>query len=704
LRDSKNHFYMIIVFLIVASCIAFGRIAGNDFINFDDNGYVTENNDVQSGFNPASVKWAFTAVVVGNWHPLAVLSHMLDWSLFGANASGHHLMSLLLHIGAVILLFLFLNKATKNVWPSAFAAALFALHPLRVESVAWVAERKDVLSMFFGMAGIYAYVFYAEKPGLSKYFMCLVLFALALMSKPMLVTLPFVLMLLDYWPLGRWQKKIITPAVAKSSNTLESHKRKKKQQKAEQSASNESKVCVSGSIESKKTIAWIFIEKIPFLVLAFVVCMITLWTQNTHGAMSSLQKATFIERLSNALVSYVAYLGKIIWPVDLAFFYPYKYSLPVWEVAACAIVLAIISTAVIYYLKKAAFLFVGWFWYLGALVPVVGFIQVGGQAMADRYTYLSSAGIAIMTAWGMPALIKNEGIRKKILFPAGIAILAVLSGLTWQQCGYWKNSITLYSHALQVTKNNFLADVNLGTALSDEGKIKDAIEHYNEGIRIKPEYATAFYSRGLAYFRLGQNQRAIEDYNEALRLRPDYVFAYNNRGSAYFRLGQYQLAIKDFNEAIRIKPDYAAAYNNRGNVYSNQGQFQRAIEDYNEAIRMKPNYTSAYFSRGNIYFNQGQYQLAIEDYNKEIIMKPGNADAYKNRGNAYFKLGRYQQALDDYNKEITLKPDYAGAYKNRAIVYLTQGIKEPGCNDARRACALGDCSTLKAAQGIGYCR
>ena len=301
MRDSKNYFYIIIIFLIVASCIAFGPIAGNDFINFDDNGYVTENTDVQSGFHPESIKWAFTAVVVGNWHPLTVLSHMLDWSLFGANASGHHLISLLLHIGTVLLLFLFLNKTTKNIWPSAFAAAFFALHPLRVESVAWVAERKDVLSMFFGMASIYAYAFYAEKHGLSKYLLCLISFALALMSKPMLVTLPFVLMLLDYWPLGRWQKIMITPPIeAKPSNTLESHKKKKKQPKAEESAKNKSNVCASGCKESKETIARLFMEKIPFLFLAFAFCMVTLWAQNTGGAMSSLQKATFAERLSNA--------------------------------------------------------------------------------------------------------------------------------------------------------------------------------------------------------------------------------------------------------------------------------------------------------------------------------------------------------------------------------------------------------------------
>jgi tetratricopeptide (TPR) repeat protein len=602
LRDSKNYSYIIVIFLIVASCIAFGRIAGNDFINFDDNGYITENNHVQSGINKESIKWAFTTVVLGNWHPLTLLSHMLDWKLFGANASGYHLVNLFLHIGAVIFLFLFLNKTTNNIWPAAFAAALFALHPLRVESVAWAAERKDVLSMFFGMASIYAYAIYVEKNKISQYFLCLLLFTLGLMSKPMLVTLPFILLLLDYWPLERWQKTLITPIETKPFNALESHKKKKKKRKAEELAKKKSNVFIRESKESKETIGRLFMEKTPFLFLAFVSSIVAIWAQNKGGAMSSLQKVQFAERLSNAFISYVAYLGKILWPVDLAFFYPYEKSLPGWEFVICAFLITMISAAMIRYLKKAAFLFVGWFWYLGTLVPVIGFIQVGGQSMADRYTYLPSVGIAIMLAWGIPSLIRSEDKRKKILFPAGIACLALLTILTWHQCGYWKSSITLFSHALKITKDNYVAHVNLGTALSDEGKIEDSINHYNEAIRIKPNLADAHYNKGFAYFK--------------------------------------------------------------------QDQYQRAIEDFNEAVRLKPNYISA----------------------------------YNNRGIAYFKLGRYRSAIEDYNKEIILKPDNAGAYKNRAVVYLIQGNKELGCYDAQKACTLGDCATLKAAQGMKYCR
>ncbi len=285
----KKYTYLIVIFLIVASCAAFGRIAGNDFINYDDNIYITENNHIKSGINSESIKWAFTAVVVSNWHPLTLLSHMLDWNLFGANASGHHLVSLLLHIGAVIFLFLFLNKTTNNIWPSAFAAAFFALHPLRVESVAWAAERKDVLSMFFGMASIYAYAFYAENSKLSKYFLCLILFALALMSKPMMVTLPFVLMLLDYWPLKRWQKALAAPV--------------------------ESRFKLAGKL------IW---EKIPFIFLTIVFSIVTFWAQNKGGAVVPMEYLPFLKRIANAIVSYVAYLEKIFWPVNLAVFYPYE--------------------------------------------------------------------------------------------------------------------------------------------------------------------------------------------------------------------------------------------------------------------------------------------------------------------------------------------------------------------------------------------
>ena len=576
----KKYIYLMVIFLVVASFVAFGRIAGNDFINIDDDIYITENYHVQSGINLQNIKWAFTTIVAVNWHPLTLLSHTLDWSLFGANSSSHHLVSLLLHIGAVLFLFLFLNKTTNDLWPAAFAAAFFALHPLRVESVAWAAERKDVLSMFFGMASIYAYAFYAENSKLSKYLLCLILFALALMSKPMLVTLPFVLMLLDYWPLKRWQK-----ALDKQGKRFNS---------------------VGGLI-------W---EKIPFICLTIVSSIVTLWAQKKGGATSFGDQLPFVIRAGNAIVSYVAYLQKTFWPENLAMLYSYGFSLSLWKVLISAIILLEITFVVLYYIKKIPFLFTGWFWFLGTLIPVIGLVQVGAQAMADRYTYLPSIGIGIMLAWCIPFLFQREYIRKKVLLPLGLATITILIFLTWQQCGYWKNSVELFNHSLQVTKDNFMAHLCRGAGYVNLGQCQLAIEDYDEAIRLKPHFVEAYHKRGYAYAKFGQFQRAIEDYNKAIHLDPYYADVYNERGITYGEQDQYHLAIKDFNEAIRLNYDNAEAHNNRGFSYFRLGQNQRAIDDYNEAIRMRPNYAMAYKNRGIIYIMQGNKNLGCRDAQK----------------------------------------------------------------------------------------
>ncbi|HUN54672.1 MAG TPA: tetratricopeptide repeat protein [Smithella sp.] len=627
---NKKHVYLIIILLIAASCAALGRIAFNDFINLDDTKYVTENNYVQSGFNTESIKWLATTTNFGYWHPVTLISHMLDWRLFGANASGHHLVSLLLHIGAVIFLFLFLNKSTSNIWSSAFAAAIFAFHPLRVESVAWIGERKDVLSMLFGMACLYAYVLYTEAPKASKYFLCLILFILSLMAKPMMVSLPFVLLLLDYWPLGRLQK-IFPPAdvpVAAAEKVKKNKSRKNnniKEKKISAPVANQAAI-----------IRFLLWEKAPFLCLSIVFSILAFWMQNKEGLVMSPETIPLITRISNAFVSYAAYLGKIFWPVDLAVFYPYEYFLPLWQALISGIILIIITLAVCYYVKKLPFLFTGWFWYLGTLIPVIGLIQISTFSMADRYTYLPSIGIAIALAWGIPSLIKNEDIRKKILFPAGIALLFILLIITWRQCGYWKNSTALFSHALRITKDNDFSRNGLCLGLFQEEKFKEAVDNCSE----------------------------------AIRMNPSSLYGLDNRGGAYFKLGQYQLAIEDFNTAIRLKPDYAYAYNKRGAAYSALGQHQRAIEDFSEAIRLKPDYAKAYY----------------------------------NRGEAYIKLGQYQHAVVDYDNAILYKPDYADAYNNRAFIYLNLRNIKAGCDDALRACELGECNLLKAAKSKGDCQ
>jgi tetratricopeptide (TPR) repeat protein len=584
---NKKYTYLVIAFLIVASLIAYGRILGNGFINFDDDVYLTENLHIRSGINAETIKWAFSAVVSSNWHPLTLISHALDWSLFKDHAGGHHLINLLLHIGNALLLFLFLNKITKNLWPSAFVAALFALHPLRVESVAWAAERKDVLSMFFGLASLYTYPYYVEKQQLSKYFVCLVLFILGLMTKPMLVTLPFLLLLLDFWPLERQQKALnpVNLSVTGSGN-WQMKKKVKKQKLSAESIPGESR-------STHPTISHLFWEKMPFFVFAIVSSILTIWAQNRGGAFASLQKLPFSERIMNSFVSYVSYLGKIFWPVDLAVFYPYQHSLPGWQVSGAAAILIIISIAVIYFIKKAPFLFVGWFWYLGTLVPVIGLVQVGRQAMADRYTYLPSIGIGIIVAWGIAYLLPKEKLRKMILIPATIIVIAVLTILTWQQCGYWKNSVEIFSQALRVTRDNYLAHTNLGMALAAEGKNEAAIDNYKDSLRINPNHDNAHYNLANLLVKLGKTEEAISHYREAVRINPYYRLAYNNLGINLAKQRKFDEAIYCYRLALQIEPNDPGIQLNLGAALADKGELPEAIEHFRTAVYLNPNYDDA---------------------------------------------------------------------------------------------------------------
>ncbi|MDI6743367.1 MAG: tetratricopeptide repeat protein [Smithella sp.] len=695
----SKHVYFVVIFLVVVSCAAFGRIAFNDFINFDDLHYITENRHIQSGFNLQNIKWAFSSFEYYYWQPLTWLSHTLDWSLFKDYAGGHHLMSLLLHIGSVLLLFFFLFRTTGNLSSAAFVAAFFALHPLRVESIAWAAERKDVLSMFFGLASIYAYACYAEHARLSRYFLCLILFALSLMSKPTFVTLPFALLLLDYWPLGRWQKALSAvkePQAVSDSETKRNNKKPK--------AATVGKKATSAPLKSRMPgIAFLVYEKIPFLLLTIFSSIVTFWGQNKFGIVVSLESMSLPLRFQNAAVAYVAYLGKLFWPVDLAIFYPYEYFFPFWQVLASYIVLIGITVTVIYTMKKTPFLFVGWFWYLGTLVPVIGLVQVATQSMADRWTYLPSIGIGIMLSWGIPLLVKSENIRKKIIFPAGVSVLIILAILTWHQCGYWKNSLELFGRALQITKDNVQASINYGMALAEDNRLEEAIVYYNDSIRISPDYL-AYQHRGNAYMKLGRYAPAIEDYNEAIRIKPNQIVSYNKRGAAYYHLGDYQLAIRDYSEAIRLKPHHAEAYGNRGTVYHHVGQYLTAVKDYDAAIRLNPDYAEAYNNRGITYHHLGRFASAIQDYDEAIRLKPDYAEAYGNRGNAYLGLGRFDSAIQNYDEAIRLKPDHAEMLNNRGAAYLIQGNAKSGCRDARKACELGKCRILEMARQKGDCR
>ena len=641
--SAKRQKLIIYVILTIITLAVFWQVNHYDFINFDDNVYVTGNSHIQSGITLDGFRWAFSTRYLDLWNPLVWLSFMFDYQLHGLNAGGYHLTNLMLHILSTLLLFWLFNRMTKAIWKSAFVATLFALHPLHVESVAWIAERKDVLSAFFWMLTLCLYVYYTEKPFIRRYLLVLFSFVCAFMSKPMVVTLPMVMILLDYWPLGRLQSrkiatdfKVIMPdSTNQSTQEIKLEKEILKKNISTPNAWKLPETKIAGIIP-----LWQLWEKIPFFVLSALIVTITLYTPNTPNEQAtSLKVFPLGSRLANAPVSFVAYLEKTFWPNDLAIFYPFSDQLPAWQVLGTTLLIIVISAAVIIMAKRLPYLFVGWLWYAITILPVIGIIQISlstPYSMADRYTYLPLIGISMMLAWGIPLLLQREDMRIKILFPAGIIFLVIMAVLTWQQCGYWKNDITLFNHALQVTKNNYITRNNMGTA----------------------------------YFKLGQYQRAIEDYNKAITLKTDFADAYDNRGTAYDRLGQFQRAIEDYNKAITLKTDFAYAYYNRGTAYDRLGQYQRAIEDYNKAITLKPDFAYAYYDRGT----------------------------------AYDKLGQHQRAVDDFSQTIGMKKDYADAYNNRATIYLNQGNKEQGCRDAQKACALGNCKTLEVAQGKGLCR
>ena len=583
---NKKYIYLIILFLIITCFIAYGRILGNDFINYDDNLYITANSHIQSGINAATIKWAMTDVHTGHWHPLTMLSHTLDWSLFKDNAGGHHLVNLLLHIGNTLLLFLLLNKITNNLWPSAFAAVFFALHPLRVESVAWVSERKDVLSMFFGLWTLYAYAFYVTKPQAAKYILCLVLFVLGLMAKAMMVTLPFVMLLLDFWPLKRWEKEPIKdiPATTFAVNP-QMKKKAKKRKLIGGKASREIK-------PFRPSISFLVVEKVPFFILIALSIGMTYYAAQSVGAVSVVSPLT--TKIINMCISYVAYIGKIFWPVDLAVFYPYQHVLPFWQPWGALLILLLISAVVILYIRKLPFLFVGWFWYLGTLVPVIGLVQVGRQALADRYTYLPSIGIGIILAWGIMNLLPKEKLQKIILIPLAVIVIILMTVLTWRQCGYWKDSVTLFNHALQVTKNNYLAHDSLGVALDAEGKHQEAIDHYKNAIKINPEYDNAYYNLANAFKDLGNMEEAAKNFRETIRVNPNFTNAHNNLGiilEMYYK--RYDEAIHQYRQELKIQPDNSGVHYNLGIALAAKGEQQEAIKHFQRAIYLKPDYEAA---------------------------------------------------------------------------------------------------------------
>ncbi|MGD1041644.1 MAG: tetratricopeptide repeat protein [Sedimentisphaerales bacterium] len=512
-------------------------------------------------------------------------------------------MNLILHLANTLLLFAVLKKMTGALWPSAFVAAAFAIHPMHVESVAWIAERKDVLSTLFLLLTLAAYVSYVKRRGLVRYVLAVLLFALGLLAKPMLVTLPFLLLLLDYWPLGRFD----------SPQTIKASSRQKRR--------------LSPAHDKRRLLYRAIIEKIPFIALSVVSSVITFLVQLGSSAVAHINALSLKDRIANAFLSYARYIGKLFWPQNLAVFYPFDAGgFAFWQVAMCVLLLLVISIFVIRFGRNRKYLPVGWFWFVGTLVPVIGFVQVGMQAMADRYTYISYIGLFIIIAWGLPELLSKWPQRKNALGLSMVIVLTTLGICTHQQVSFWNNSFTLFSHAIGVTQNNFIAHNNLGVACDSLGRYQDAVESYKQAIRINPDYAEAHYNLGVACGKLGRRQDEIESYKQAIKIRPDYAKVYINLGVSYEDLGRYEDAVETYKQVIRIKPYYADAYVNLGVTYYKLGRYQDAVEPYKQAIRIKPDFALAHYNLGVDYLVIGDKGAAVEEYKILKTLDAGKAN------------------------------------------------------------------------------
>ncbi len=651
LRSQLGQRFVISLLLALITLAAYLPTLRHDFV-FDDRPYVLENKHVQGGLTAKAVAWAFTSVRAANWHPITWLSHALDCQIFGLNPAGHHATNIILHILNSILLFLLLMRMTGLMWRSAFVAGLFALHPLHIESVAWVAERKDLLSTFFLLMTIWAYVRYSQSPGIKTYIPVVLLFAIGLMSKPMLVTLPFILLLLDYWPIGR---------LGLTHSPLQIN---------------------------TSTISKLVIEKIPLFTLSLVSCIITYQVQRASGAMGREGELMPVGiRLANAFVSYVGYILKMIWPRSLSVLYPHPVrSLPEWQTIGAALILMIATIMAIRTSKKYPYIGVGWLWYVGTLIPVIGIVQVGAQAMADRYTYIPLIGLFVVIAWGIPDLLGNMKIRQSAkgesysisqLYSSTLPIAAILSLIALSLCTriqvkYWENALTLFSHAIYVTKGNYLAHNNYGAALEDSGNPEKAIFHYQIAVKLRPTYIDALNNLGNAFRHEKKWQEAEQMYRRVLELDPANVKARGGLGASLKEQGKIDEAIAEYKKLGRTVPDSAAMHNDLGTALSAKGKIAEAIREWRKAIQIDPRCIEAHHNLGIALTDQGKTEEAMEHYRRVLEIAPDHLNANLNLGALLAELGRHKEAIPYFLKVIKLEPQNAEAHHNLAVsLFLT---------------------------------
>ena len=638
-------------------CLALGLITlavfspclTHDFLRYDDQQYVTENAHVQAGLSWPGVLWAFRSSYAYNWHPVTWLSHMLDCQLYGLKPAGHHLTNLLLHTANTLLLFLLLCRMTGALWRSACVAALFGLHPLHVESVAWIAERKDVLSAFFFMLTLWAYGHYAKPSDTTdhgpattdaasrftfhvsrNYLFALLFFALGLMSKPMLVTLPFVLLLLDYWPLERF--RVVDPESRVQSAQPTVH--------GPQST-------VSGRRPALDS-SFVILEKLPFMVLSAISCLITLWAQ--QQAMASAAGLRVSHRVGHALVAYVHYLEAMIVPRHLAVYYPYPKALPGAEVLLAGVLLALITGLVIWFARRLPYLAVGSFWFLGMLVPVIGLVQVGDQAWADRYTYLPSIGLFIALVWGLSDLANRAKAVRMALPWLATGVGAALLVATSVQLTYWKDTRTLFQHVAQVTRNNPLSATMLGSLLATEGKYDQAIEYYREALRYSPGFPEAHFYLGNAYDQQGRLAAAMAEYEQAIWYQPISEQAHIRLGVALAKQQKPEQAAAHYYAALKLNPESAVAHNNLAKLLHSQGRLDEAMQHYEAALRLDPKLAQAHNNLGVLLLQKGRVAEGVAQLREALRLKPGDPEAQLNLAQGLVDQQQWSEAADLFAK------------------------------------------------------
>jgi len=615
----------------------FGQTAGFGFINYDDNLYVYDNPVVAKGFSLKGFVWALTYGQIGHWHPLTWLTHMADCQFYGLWAGGHHLTNVALQAAVAALLFLALREMTGSLWRSAFVAAVFAIHPLRAESVAWISERKDVLSGVFFMLTLWAYARYARQPTRWRYAAVALWYGLGLLSKNTLVTLPFVLLLLDWWPLQRLTRDVVK-------------------------------------------------EKIPLFLLSVGSCVATfLVPEQLLGS----YRVPFLERVANAVVSYGIYLRQMVFPAGLAI--PYLNppgGLPFREVALAFVLLAAISISVLACRKGRPYLLVGWLWYLGMLVPAIGFIEISYYARADRYTFLPGIGLVLAGTWAVGDW--SAGWKHRRAVPGGLmaAVLGALMVCAWIQTGYWKDSETLWTHTLACTTGNYVAHSNLGNALDQKGKVDEAITHYQSAIQINPLYPDARFNLGNAFLQKGSADKAIPQYQKVLEIQPDFASAHLNLGNSFSQQGRMDQAISQYQKALAIKPDYAEAHMNLGICLGQLGRLNEAISQYQKVLETKPDHAEALYNLGHAFFQQGRTDQAISQYQKALAIKPDYAEAHMNLGVCLGQQGRINEAIAHYQKALAINPGYAEAHNDLGICLCQQGRMNEAIAHFQRALAI----------------